>query len=658
MAREPKYKLTLSLNVLNHLGINLYSNVPAVLAEVVANSWDADAEKVSINIDTASGRIEISDDGHGMNENDVNEKYLTVGYERRKTAGGAVTAKFGRHVMGRKGIGKLSLFAVAETIEVHSVKNGDKAGFLMTTEAIREQIKDGHGTYYPEEVPVEKIEITKGTRIILTDVKKNLHQTLPGLRKRLARRFSIIGDTYKFSIFVGNTPVTIEDRDYFHKIQYLWEYGGDDYRYAPLCKNLDHKYLLSGQLKDQSDFKLEGWIGTVKGVGQLNDDGESINKIVVMVRGKVAQEDILEEFGEGGVYSKYLIGELNADFLDLDDAKDIATSSRQSIIEDDPRYQGLKDFVQSELKTIKNAWTDLRNADGLKVAQEIPAIDEWYGRLSSDNKQRAKSLFGKINQITVDSIEDRRALLKNGVLAFEHLRYKSNLDALDKVSSENLEALTEIFVDLDDIEASLYHQIIRERVEVIRALNEKVEENALEKIIQEHIFKHLWLLDPSWERATATAYMEQQVRSEFEQIDAGLTDEERQGRVDIKYTTASGKHIIIELKRADRTLRTVDIIEQLTKYRSALRKLLEAVGKGSDQVEFIVVVGRELSDWNNPNGKMISEGQLAVMGARVVHYKQLIDDAYQNYQQFLEKNEEAGKVNQLLLAIDAWDFDA
>jgi hypothetical protein len=38
--------MRLSLNVLNHLGINLYSNVPAVLAETVANAWDADAEHV------------------------------------------------------------------------------------------------------------------------------------------------------------------------------------------------------------------------------------------------------------------------------------------------------------------------------------------------------------------------------------------------------------------------------------------------------------------------------------------------------------------------------------------------------------------------------------------------------------------------------------
>ncbi len=43
MAKKPPYSMTLSLNVLNHLGLNLYSNAPAVLAEAVANGWDADA---------------------------------------------------------------------------------------------------------------------------------------------------------------------------------------------------------------------------------------------------------------------------------------------------------------------------------------------------------------------------------------------------------------------------------------------------------------------------------------------------------------------------------------------------------------------------------------------------------------------------------------
>ena len=99
------YSLTIGLNVLNHLGVNLYNSVPALLSEAVANAWDADAENVIIDIGTDS--ITISDDGHGMTRNDCNKKFLTVGYARRKDGGRSPN---GRPVMGRKGIGKLSLF--------------------------------------------------------------------------------------------------------------------------------------------------------------------------------------------------------------------------------------------------------------------------------------------------------------------------------------------------------------------------------------------------------------------------------------------------------------------------------------------------------------------------------------------------------------------
>ncbi|MDA8312461.1 MAG: ATP-binding protein [Actinomycetota bacterium] len=97
-AQHP-YTMRLSLSVVDHLGLNLYSNIPAVLSEVVANAWDADAEHVEIVIDAESRTISVTDD---------------VGYKRRE-AGSSGTAR-GRRVMGRKGIGKLSLFAIADTV--------------------------------------------------------------------------------------------------------------------------------------------------------------------------------------------------------------------------------------------------------------------------------------------------------------------------------------------------------------------------------------------------------------------------------------------------------------------------------------------------------------------------------------------------------------
>ena len=68
---EHKFTMSLSLNVLNHLGINLYSNVPAVLSEIVANSWDADAENVTIAI--SSDEIIIEDNGCGMETNELSK---------------------------------------------------------------------------------------------------------------------------------------------------------------------------------------------------------------------------------------------------------------------------------------------------------------------------------------------------------------------------------------------------------------------------------------------------------------------------------------------------------------------------------------------------------------------------------------------------------
>ena len=66
--------------------MNLYSNVPAVLSEIVANSWDADAEEVNINIDTDNDIITIIDNGIGMTCQDINTKYLYIGFDRRKVS--------------------------------------------------------------------------------------------------------------------------------------------------------------------------------------------------------------------------------------------------------------------------------------------------------------------------------------------------------------------------------------------------------------------------------------------------------------------------------------------------------------------------------------------------------------------------------------------
>ena len=130
--------MTISLSALEHLGINLYSNIPAVLSEIVANAWDADAKLVTITIDKADERITIEDNGTGMDRDAVIDRFLTIEYKRREKPGEPTPG--GRKPMGRKGIGKLSIFSVAQIAEVYTVQNKTKTSFRMDREKIRVRV--------------------------------------------------------------------------------------------------------------------------------------------------------------------------------------------------------------------------------------------------------------------------------------------------------------------------------------------------------------------------------------------------------------------------------------------------------------------------------------------------------------------------------------
>ena len=660
---QHKYRMTLSLNVLKHLGFGLYSNVPAVLSEAVANAWDADAEHVSIVIDPPNRTITIQDDGHGMSVDDANDKYLHVGYERRKAPDGTSTPKLGRPVMGRKGIGKLSLFSIAGSVEVHSVKNGERHGFVMDAGKIEKAISsEGDGEYNPDPVEAEEIDLDTGTRIILHKTKRQLHRSSSALRRRLARRFSIVGTKHRFEIELDGHPISIEDRGYHDKLQYIWTFGERGEEAASAAADLKHQESRPPEFAGEGGrtYEIDGWIGTALEAGQLkdNDTGESLNKIVILVRGKLAQEDILEEFSEGGLYSKYIIGEIHADFLDQDDEDDIATTSRQRIVEEDARYQALKDKLLSELKVIQNVWTAQRNEGGREVAVQIPQIKEWYSSLSSDHRVAASKLLGRINQLPIDDPNDKRQLFVGGILAFESLKFRHLVHRLDRVSVDNLGELGDVFAQLDDLEASAYYQISKDRLEVINKLTGLVDENAKERALQEHLYKHLWLLDPSWERATHTARMETRVASALEEVYETLTEDQRKSRLDIRYSTTGNKHVVIELKRAGRRLNTGDLVVQIIKYHGAVAKVLDSQGKRDEPLEFICVIGRDLSDWSDPGGRQRSAETLEGQNARVVMYDGLIENAQQAYQDYLEQEHEAGRVHRLINSITVEDVEA
>ena len=590
---------------------------------------------------------------------DANEKFLTIGY-RRRDKGGATTPS-GRQVMGRKGIGKLSLFSIAELVEVYSVRNRQRHGFKMDIKEIQKEIgrDSGAGEYTPEPIAPNAVDLSAGTRIVLRQMKRRLNRSSDALRRRLARRFSVISGN-DFEITLDGRPVRIEDRGYQDKLQYIWTYGSKGDRIKGMANRIEESESRSLKVNSAGDeWVVDGWVGSVHEVKDLTDSDtrESINQIVLMVRGKLAQEDILDEFGIGGLATKYFIGEIHADFLDVDDMEDIATTSRQRIIEEDPRYKALKKQLGADVRRVVNEWRDMRSEGGVKRARKFPQIERWFEELNSDQKKAARKLLGQVNQIPVESEDGERQLLIGSILAFESLRFRNMLHRLNEVSTENLGELSSVFAQLDDLEASAYYQIAKDRLEVISKLVDLVGEDAIERAVQEHLFSHLWLLDPSWERATHTEQMETRITRALKGVCESLTSEEQMARLDIYYATTGRKHVIIELKRPGRVVDTFELLGQIRKYRRAALTVLKDMGQESDPLEIICVVGKRLRDWDeDPNEKSVSEKTLEQYGARVVLYDQLISNAQQAYGDYIKKKKEAGRIYELIASISEEDF--
>ena len=668
---KQELEMRIDTSALEHLGMNLYSNTPAVVSEVIANAWDADAESVSVRLDTEKGLITIVDDGVGMTRDQVINRFLVVGYRKRDHED-RVTSKFQRSPMGRKGIGKLSCFSIADAVTIYTRRNGEKTAFKMDAQEIRRQFKEGNeGNYKPKELEDSWCEDlqTDGTCVVLTKLKKNITKlSRTALRQRVARRFAVIGSQFKFQVEIEGEQVSPRDRGYLDKVQYLWTYGK---RSIPLSEfsglsktspvedrtNCLKAYFDSAD-RSSAPMTFSGWIGTVDKPNQLKDGyGQNLNQLAVFMRGKMAQADILGELAEKRIFVSYVVGEIHCEFLDLDESLDIATSNRQAFKIDDERYELLSCAVRKEIAYIASRWNNLRVSEGAaKAVNEVPELLEWLESLHINTRKKAERWIGRLNVLRVGSSTDKRELLKASVLAFESFRRKEMLESLDDITDTSIEAVLQLFTEIDDLQLSYYGQIVQMRLKVLSALTEKLEEDAYEKELQKHIYDHLWLLDPSWERVMGTEAIERRLGTFLNEDTRALSDEEKYARIDIGYRTTAGRHVIIEMKRRSVATPFAQLLGQIQKYQSGALKLLRESDSNGWQLEIICLVGKPPPEWYEVDGPKKVQDVLKVYGARMILYDQLLNNTQRAYMDYIESNKDIDKLAKIFQAID--DFSA
>ena len=115
-------KFTVASELLRELGERLVGRQYIALAELVKNSFDADASRVDIAIGDDS--IEVSDNGHGMTATDFTDRWMRVGSTHKVRE--RTSPEYRRPLTGSKGIGRLAVQFLASQVEVISVPNSTR----------------------------------------------------------------------------------------------------------------------------------------------------------------------------------------------------------------------------------------------------------------------------------------------------------------------------------------------------------------------------------------------------------------------------------------------------------------------------------------------------------------------------------------------------
>lgn len=194
MSKE--YKIAISPEILELLGPNLYTNIYYVLAELIANAYDADAHNVYIIEE--SDAITVEDDGIGMDYEHGVKRYLQVAQPTRTDYSSSFTAQ-GRRKMGRKGIGKLAALSVSSKVKVITRSGSDTSGFILSR-------------FVPDNGLLESLDDSdlvfnmisgNGTSIVMENPEYKLNKTLESWKHNILRLFPTVNQDFRIHLIQG-----------------------------------------------------------------------------------------------------------------------------------------------------------------------------------------------------------------------------------------------------------------------------------------------------------------------------------------------------------------------------------------------------------------------------------------------------------------------
>ena len=560
------FRMEFDTATIKHLGLQMYSSLPAVISEILANSWDANATKVHVSIPVepiqeSHSEIIISDNGTGMTDQEVREKYLTVGRDRRDTEQTDTTeGPYNRKVMGRKGIGKFSAFGIASEIEVETVKDGQNSRFRMNYNEMLEagSVQRQREISFPPLEPSGEVE--RGTRIILRKLAKynSRRISLQQLRSPIARRFSVIGYENQFQVSINGKAISPTDRDLKKYLDvdvegdaYLWKYDGVE-------------------IQPDTGWKVSGWIGALKNTASRIEESE--RGIVIMARGKLVQEPFLFDIVPGQHYaSAYIVGELHAEFVD--EAEDTIATARSTLVWDAPPNYALKKWGQQELRDITSQWSEKRRKDNQQRLWENPVYQKFMAGAGENQKLRGFKIVERlvtqaIHQSPDKDPEDFKPLLDSALAFLEYDAFwEIAADVID-AGIDDIPKLLGLFKEWQIVEAKELARVTEGRIQTIEKLDNLIKTNALEVPTLHQFLKEFpWVIDPRWTLISDETSYSNLLREHFPESD---DIPEKNRRIDFLCVKESNSLIVVEIKRPGTRVSVKDL-NQIEEYVNFVR---------------------------------------------------------------------------------------
>ncbi len=594
---------------IKHLGVSLYSQLPSVLSELVSNAYDADAENIFIKLTEAPQKeIIVTDDGDGMTFDELNEKYLLIGRNRRMQNHAQKTPTKKRPVIGKKGLGKLSVFGVCKEVEVKTVKNGVLNHFSMDLE----EIEKSKGVYHPTIISKNQTtDGSSGTTIHLKKIKRKTPFDVEAISNSLSKKFTIF-DELKTTVVMGDHDVEITNEMKFESldIEFEWTFPdksfGTDYEY---WKNIKGKIITpKTPLKDTQ----------MKG-------------IYLTSRGKIVNEAEFYGARDNDQFHAYVTGYLSVDFID-DFPEDIISTDRHSLIWENDEAAALKSYLQDIIRKINNSWGKKRAQKKAERIKEDGGHDiaTWKSGLPSYEKKLADQIIDPILKDPSIPSEQSASIIHGVIDQFNNQAFKSYAsDLAETLPPEELPKILKLMNDWKIVEIRELSALAEARIGVINKFEQLLDNNAKEvPTLHNFLKKFSWLLDPrilefddevKYSTILKETYPEQAL-------------EEKDRRIDFLCSNALGGILyVIEIKRSNYVV-DLKAIEQAYSYKSFLEEKY-STESGFSNVVCFVVGGSKSSDhvFRSKEKTYTRTGEVFVKT-----YTELLEQSKKYHQEFIE----------------------